>query len=405
MTFILMITYCFLAFSAALVVSACILLAMWLAFGRTNVFIRMPLFLLGTLPIGFVFCLLEIQQLGLALLVLGLLSMLVGFFGKFHWALRASIGIMLALSIWIAFANRLDWQTLNTAWFSRVALATSLMASIFLALRFFFSFNVERLVDDTDDIEMERITGKNLDAWLMKLRSAGADQWNHAKIMSYVRTYGLDFSWQKRITLAYRKTTGSYNVGTGFNGKNQIIETNNRASQSKKRFAGFSMQQLGVKQLILLTFCVACLIRFTAGISKYMPSWTELSIAFPVLLALSVYVIGLLFSCLFVDRFHKRRLTTVMACGFLACLVFFAGAIRIIPSGGALAALLSLLLFWFSVVLIGILVQARHRTYRIVKVKQSARPGTNLISSVEDWEPYDETVFSRRNVSGEASRF
>ena len=369
----------------AMALVACVLLALWLAFGRTNLFIRMPAFLLGTLPIGFVFCLAERHTTVVLVVFFLIVGLIAGVLSRLHIAIRVSLAIPLLfiVGMFVCYPPAFDWRGLNTAWIVRLSFGTSILAAWFAALRL-FGFNVVGLVSGTNDLEVEQHTGRGLDRWIQTINQANGANWNHAEIMAFLRSFGMDFSWQKRITLAYEKTLGRWTVGRSPDGGLQVVSQSNPGKG--KWSQGFSFERIGIWQLMLLTFCVACLFRFTRAASPYLPTTQDMAVGIPFSISVSIVAISLLVSCLAVGKVRKN--TLVLTLFFLGVVCFSVYGIQAwlgFRSGIFLPAFASFV-FAFTCMMIGVLVQARHKGYRLVRVQHVAKPKDSVIRSVGQWE-------------------
>ncbi len=138
--------------------AACKVLALWLAFGKTNVFARMPIFLLGTAFTGFLFPPVESRQLGLLIfLLLSTDSILVVATSRLSTVARTVIIIISAglLALFIS-SEILNWNELHSAWMVRTSLGISLVAALFSALRL-AKVNVIQLVAGTNDWKLNHV--------------------------------------------------------------------------------------------------------------------------------------------------------------------------------------------------------------------------------------------------------
>ena len=239
-------------------------------------------------------------------------------------------------------------------------------------------------------MEVESRTGRGLDSWIEALNRSNANDWNYAEIMAFLRRYGMEFSWQKRITQAYEQSLGRSPVATSPIGGLQIVEQsvdeqsgieNTRGSSATtKWYQNTSLDQIGIWQWMLIAFCAACLFRFTSAFSRHLPTGLELATGIPLFVGLGFLTVVLVTCCLAIGKIRRRRLImTFGGIGLLLGLLYgveqgFGIKLVSSPTGWTIAGLTFLFLLAFNAIMIAVLILARHREYRVVKVNRIPTP-------------------------------
>jgi hypothetical protein len=398
--------FVFFAAPIASILVICNGLALWLAFGKTNIFYRMPLFLLGTLFPGFLFALVESSQSGLLILLLvSAVSILIVLTSRLSFVMRTAGTIFFSGILTFVVAGEIrNWNELHSAWIVKTSLGTGLVAAFFSALRL-AKINVIQLASGTNDLEVESRTGRGLDGWIKALNQSDAYQWSYAEIMAFLRGYGIEFSWQKKITQAYERSLGRSPVSMSPIGSLQVVEqgnlgtttgaisgTNLRGNQRVPWLQRIPLDQIGIWQWMLITFCVACLFRFTSAFSSHLPTGREFAIGIPLFTGFGLLTFSLVASCLAIGQVRRRPLIlTFGGLGLLLGLLYgaeecFGFSISTLRSRWSLASIAFLFLSTFIIIMMAVLTLARHREYRVVKVNRIPRPVDPTIGSLEQWE-------------------
>ncbi len=361
----------------AIVLDACVALALWLAFGRTNLFFRMPIFL-AALTLPGVFCaLLEAgQETFIVLFLAG--AILIGAMVSFRSLIgKVAMGVLLAFLVLIAFCqlpllNTVRLDPALASWTTRFFFATSVMAILFSITRL-LGFDVVRLLDGIDDLELERQTGRSLDSWIGTLKNAKAEKWNRASLCRFLGNHGLDFRSQKDIAIAFEKVHGRREVGTSLSGNAQVVAQASAEKDDRSWFQRLAFEQFGLAQLLMLTFCAACFFRVTGLVYKNLTTLTDFFIAVPLPILVTMVVMTMLVHFLSVGKGHPKLLGFAAAIFLLLC-VLLHFAERRFGSTFGMAIGLALLSVPFTLAISALLVQARHRGYRLVKVQRQEVP-------------------------------
>ena len=381
------LAFIFFAFLVAIAIATCVSLALWLVFGRTNLFFRMPLFLATlTLP-GVFFALIEAGEALFVILFLASAIMIGAIMNCRPLAGKVVIGVFLAFIALTAFHQLpfVNWGRLEPVlgtWIARVFFATSLMAILFSTMRL-IGFDVVRLLDGINDLELERRTGNSLDHWIGRLKNAKAETWSRAKLAGFLAEYGLDFSSQKDISMAFEKTLGRRTVGTSLSGNAQVIAQSSDATDERPWYQKRTFEQIGIAQLLMLTFCAACLFRFTSLVYQNLTTLTDFLIIGPLPLLVAFTVMGMLIHFLSVGQGYGKMLGSVCAVFVLLCIALHFIERRFLGSFGIAIWFISFT-FPSALALYALMVQARHRGYRLVKVQQQkeAAPVDSLPETV-----------------------
>lgn len=384
MFFVAILLYSFLG---SVAITTSVVLALWLVFGRTNLFLRMPIFLAAlTLP-GVFYALLEAGE-GTFIVMFLACSILIGAMLSFRpWIVKVVMGVLLAFMIAIVFAQLpfLNWGRLEPilgTWIARLFFGTSLMAILFSVMRL-LGFDIVRLLDGTNDLDLERRTGNSLDYWIDTLKDAKAETWNRARLASFLNEYGLGFSSQKDISMAFEKVLGRRTVGISLSGNAQTIANASEMNEKRSWFRRPAFEQLSIAQMLTLTFCAACLFRFTSLVYENLTTLTDYIIAVPLPIFVALVVLAMLVHFLSVGQGHRWMLVSVFSSFVLLCVLVHFVEQRFGSWGVAIGV------FVFSIPIIlalsAFLVQARYRGYRLVKVQQQPK-------AVVVCEPQPETV-------------
>ncbi len=355
------------------VLDACVALALWLAFGRTNLFFRMPIFL-AALTVPGVFCtLLEAGQ-GTFILLFLVGAILIGAMVSFRSSVgKVAMGVLLGFFVLIAFCqlpnlNVVRLDPILASWTTRFFFATSVMAILFSITRL-LGFDIVRLLDGIDDLELERRTGRSLDSWIETLKNAKAEKWNRASLARFLGNHGLDFRSQKDIAIAFEKVHGRREVGTSLSGNPQVVAQASAEKDERSWFQRPAFEQFGVAQLLMLTFYAACFFRVTGLVYKNLMTLTDFFIAVPLPILVTMVVMAMLVHFLSVGKGHPKLLGLVAAIFLLLCMLLHFAERRFGSTFG-MAIGLAALSIPFTLAISALLVQARHRGYRLVKVQQ-----------------------------------
>lgn len=315
----------------ALVLCSGCLLSLWLVFGSTHLLLRMPLFLMGTLALGAVLGSVGgYRSLPVFLLfrapvpASGLLAgmfLAASFSPSAPWFVRI-LAVIPGGSFMLAILLVPQAGNLDASWIVRCCIAATFFALVTWGLRF-LGLRVVRPAEGISDRELEMVTGKDLDEWLAVLDRSHAESWEPAQIAARVREYGVDFRYQKAILSAYLWSVGRHGLSlpdglaeaSATRGKSNGWET---ASDSYR-------PKFTIWQLLLTTFCAACLCGFLRLFGWHRPTVEEdVRYVIPAACALTLTALGA-----GVGRLAIRP--TWRQTGFLSAMIV--GVMLLLPSG------------------------------------------------------------------------
>lgn len=332
--------------------------AIWLAFGRTHIFLRLPAFLLSSLALGLVLVFSEWNSNALCL-YLGGVAFIAMSLPRTLLPLQVVL-LLFGASMLVSLQYCVDLANADSALIVRVTLAMSVVAGMLATLRM-FGFQLVNITDGVTGLEIEQGTGRDLDQWIVALDAENAQALNHAEIMAYLRQYGFSFDWQRTLTLAYERTLGRWTIGQAADGRQQIVLPDS-TDHFDHGFAS-TRQQFTIRQLLFLTFCAACFLGFGRSFSWSLPTVLELRYGIPGTIGLGVITLVLLWGCLAVRGVRRRvRHALIVLLGTAAVVLYVMPAnplsFLVLPIACGYAVLLTLALILF-----------RQRGYRLVRVQ------------------------------------
>jgi hypothetical protein len=338
--------------------------AIWLAFGRTHVLLRMPMFLLCTLALGILPVLNSSPNSSDAgsAYALGVILVAISFV-KIHVLVQVPI-FALGAAMLIALPFHVDFASLESSWIVRIAIAMTLIA-LPLAFARLAGLRLINLTDGVSGLEMEQGTGRNLREWFSFLDAEHAESLKHAEIMAILRGFGFSFAWQKTITIAYERTLGRWDVEPVPYEKSRIVATTDKTNIADFLTKSTNLQ-FSIWQLMQLTFCAACLFGFVRNFSWTAPTALDIKYVIPAMIGVAVNTIIGLYIGLSIRRSRRR----ILAAGVVA-IAIAAGVSRLMGFGAispfASVAFMALLLHAFLVA--AILDNLGYHGFRLVFVR------------------------------------
>jgi len=292
MLVVLMIFVLATGFAFASFLSLCTFPAVWLAFGRTHLFLRMPIFLLCTLTLGIVPVLVYSPNSSDAGSAFVLSAILIAVsFVRIHLLVQVPI-FLIGTATLIAIPFNVDLSSLDSSWIIRVAMAMTLIA-LPLALARLSGLRLVDLTDGVPGLDMEKGTGKELRQWFAFLDTEHAESLKHAEIMAILRQFGFSFAWQKTIAVAYERALGRWDIEPVPQEKARIVAPS-RGTSIAELLTKSTNQQFSIWQLMLLTFCAACVFGFVRNFSWTAPTALDFKYVIPATIGVGVNtVIGL----------------------------------------------------------------------------------------------------------------
>ena len=348
--------------------SLCSFAAIWLALGRTNIVLRMPIFLLCTFAFGILPVLAfspGISEAGSAYVV-GVVLVAVSFV-KIHILVQIAIFAVGSITL-IALPFHIDLASLDSSWIVRVVTAMTLVA-IPLAVARLAGLRLVNLTDGVLGLEMEQGTGRDLRQWFAFLDAEHAESLKHAEIMAILRAFGFSFAWQKTITVAYERALGRWDVEPVPHVKSRVVATTD-GTNIADFLAKSTNQQFSIWQLMVLTFCAACLFGFVRNFSWTAPTVMD----FKYMISATIGVAANSIIGLYVGLSLRRSRRHVLAAVLLA-IVIAAGVTQLmgfgaISSFGSVAFMTSLL---HALFVTAILDNLGYHGYRLVFVRVESK--------------------------------
>ncbi len=264
-------------------VAATCLLSSWLALGRTPLPFRMPIFLVGTLFLGWLVTLLVSRHTESLFCTLGAMVMWLGSYLAKSYISR---GLFVAMGgvMFCAPLLALRGTELDTSWIARVALATSLMAFALSSLRW-LDYRLVRLATGVDRLSLDIATGRSLDEWLWELDRHEGRSKNHAQLRGFLREQGMVEHWQKIITEAYQRSIGQRPVLCAVTSDELfVIDNPPAAGELMQRFRA---QRFQIRDMLLASFAVACVAAFLKWFPSYRPQTLDFTAGVPITLILA----------------------------------------------------------------------------------------------------------------------
>lgn len=362
----------------------CSLLAIWLAFGRTHVFLRMPAFLFGTLALGLVLCFATTETpdfffLGESESALAYVSVVVllaiSFARTTPWYIRLAAVLYGALMfVWLF--SLVETERLDASWIVRIAVTTSFVAGTVGTLRL-FGFRLVNLTDGVSNLEIEKATGRDLDEWMVVLDGANSESLNHAEIMAFLRQYGFEFSWQKVVTTAYEKAIGRRTMVQAAGGRAQTVvhpgAADSLALPWQPRFT--------IWQWMLAIFCAACLLGFLRALDWHRPTSGDYWYGVPMTVGVASITLSALIGCLAIRAVrHKIAIALLVVFGMAAGVPHAMGfSVSNVVYFYVFAAVPV-----YAAMLMASLTLVRHRGYRLVRVQSRESPESSSVPCSSD---------------------
>jgi hypothetical protein len=197
-----LLAYLFVVLICGGFLTICGLLAIWVAFGSTPVSIRLPIFLVGTLPLGMVFWISQFDAI--VYLICLVISFIAAVAFERVWSRSALFVLLIAIP---SAATLIEHDFYNVGMLSRFSLAIMLTGGLLSMLRL-FGVRLVHLCPDRSDQEIEIATGRSLDSWVALLDENVEGYTNHAERARFIREQGFDEYWQKEIVVAYEQIEG-----------------------------------------------------------------------------------------------------------------------------------------------------------------------------------------------------
>ena len=303
--------------SSSFLAATCLLSA-WLALGRTVLLIRLPIFLLGTMFLGWLATLLASKQVPQLFSTLGALVMWLG-----CYLATSSIGrgLLLALGVLMFCAPLLSLQgvVLDTSWVARVTLGASFIALALSSLRW-LDYRLVRLAIGINRLTLDIATGRSLDEWLWELDRQGGRGKNYAEIRGFLREQGMVDHWQKTITEAYQKNIGNRPVVMSVSGEEFFVVVDRPTfSQLTHRLRA---QRFEIRDLLIASSTVACVAAFLKWFPSFRPQSLDFAFGIPLVFVLTAMTLTVMKASLKLDLRHPWR--PLLWGSFLIVLVLFA---------------------------------------------------------------------------------
>jgi hypothetical protein len=229
-------------------------------------------------------------------------------------------------------------------------------------------FRIVDLMPGITQLELERGTGRDLDQWFIYLDDAAASALNHAEVMALLREDGFSFEWQKTVAVAYQTALGRQSIGHTNDGRREfVVATGGRGLVDSLTYS--THLQFTVWQIMIATFCVACLLGFVRNFAWSVPTAIDLKYGVPLTLGVAATALAAMWSTLAIGN---ARQETIAACLFAVVAAFGVPYLMGFRSFNtfALVAMASILVS--SGLLFGLLHSARNHGYRLVRVQSQA---------------------------------
>ncbi len=204
----LTLAYLFIATIPAIFLAIATILAVGLSLGPSRIIIRLPMFLLGSVGLASLVCLLESNSncwpFALITVVLGLLGFAMRDRLISIFACCSGIPLILLALMLIGSGE------FPTRSFTASILATGLLAGFFSVLRF-AGYRLTSLVSEVSADDLRLATGLPIDRWVDQLdetKISDASFGNYAQTMGRLQTRGLTTHWQKIVAKAYERASG-----------------------------------------------------------------------------------------------------------------------------------------------------------------------------------------------------
>lgn len=344
----------------------CGLLAAWLVFGRTHLTIRVPLFLLGTLPLGLTISLLEAKS-GAVIIYFGCtaLAVLSTVVLERHLLVTSVICFLIGLP---AAISELLHGNLDVSWFPVTTLGLCGLAAVLSSLRL-VGFRMVSFADNQTIQGIQLATGRDITEWITMLDDKGAASWRYAEIVIFLREFGFTYHWQKAITIIYEKSLGRRAIDRDSEGNAHPLLSANPWNPAEWA-ARLTEHRFTIEQMLLWSVAAACFFAFFRIFSRFDITEDHLVVGIPVVIGLAICSMLLLHQCLAV----RNRLP-----GLIAVLMAIVGLSAILPTWislypGVMWAYFMMLttLLGFSLWMTGALMVMRQRGFRLVQLHRSA---------------------------------
>jgi hypothetical protein len=215
---------------------------------------------------------------------------------------------------------------------------------------------------------MEKATGRDLDEWITVLDGVKAQTWNHAEIMAFLRQFGFEFSWRKIVTDAYEKAIGRRSVVLAADRRCETV-VDHAHSGFVHWLSSPRQSQFSIWQLMLATFCVACLLGFLRALDWYRPAIEDYIYGIPLTAGMAVIALSSLLACLAIRAVRRKMaIATAVVLG-TAVGIRYATTFNFSMLPGFYGAVLA-----FEVLMMASFVLVRHRGYRLVRVQSREQP-------------------------------
>lgn len=243
---------------------------MWFAFSSALLATRTTVFIVGVFLLGLTCATCIERPQAATILVLFLTLFMVWQSGKqsVTW-----LGLLVALWIFVLYLL-VDARVASSIWFVRLVLIAFGLCLPFAGLRL-LGFRFVKITDGMLDIPMKIATGRNLDEWFSLLDRAKLEHVNHAEIMAILRMYGLTYSDQRTITVAYFQSRELPTIAISSDGA--FVGRVEKPSFTDS-WKGTQLEKFSIGHLLFATFVVACTVRMATFLQWQFPSQREILI-------------------------------------------------------------------------------------------------------------------------------
>lgn len=347
----------------AFFLAICGLLSVWMAFGRVALVVRLPIFLLATLPLGLLVCLgmsgSETVFAYWACLLIGALCVATS---EPKWV--AAGLTLIGLGIVAALIGLQD-TTPETGWIASTSMALCFLAAT-IAVSRLFGFRLVSFVDRPSRRDLHLATGRTLSEWIELLDSAGGESWNYAQIINFLREYSFSYHWQKTITVAYETSLGRRIAARSADGRTHAV-SHVRGLDPESWLKHLTQHRFTLTQSMSWSVAAALLFLFFRSISRADLVVDEFAVVIPLVVVVSVITLAVLHTCL--ER--RPRLPRLLVIVLIALISFgLPNFVGLFPGQRTFHFALVTTMIGYAILLAVALHLVRQQGYRLVRLQR-----------------------------------
>ncbi len=177
------------------------------------------------------------------------------------------------LGFWFLYmCSVADVGLLRSVWVMRILMISCGLCLPFVLLGL-IGFQFLNITGGISESKIVRATGRNLNEWFCHLDHASASSASHAEIMALLSGFGLSYSHQRLITIAYLQSRERTSMTLSRYGSLSGLKDHFTFSDS---LIGSHLRQFRISHLFFATFVVACVLQLANAFGWPFPTNQEL---------------------------------------------------------------------------------------------------------------------------------